>query len=197
MRFLWTCTHACLCFFWRLFQIVSSTMDLDGSWGQGSSRRDFHFVTFQWPLAVQDGLLSKAARSTTCGLLLALLDTVVLQKIQLSPSTKAAKDLRAMIDWFDCTLPAVWYFWHSLASFALNCHSFQCRILVPLLGPLDFHFSHQTTFVPLSPCLRTGECAISEAIAIQALRIATRGSGGNSQLNYPPWNYLYRIIAPE
>lgn len=67
-----TCTHMHVCVFLRLFQIVfSNTMDLDGSWGQGSSRRDFHFVTFvtfRSPLAIQDELLSKGARSTTCGL---------------------------------------------------------------------------------------------------------------------------------
>ena len=87
-------THACLCFFWRLFQIVSSTMDLDGSWGQGSSRRDFHFVIFQSPFRM--GLLSKVARSTTSGPVLALLDAVVLEKIQL---LHLPKQQRICVQW--------------------------------------------------------------------------------------------------
>ena len=118
-----------------------------------------------------------------------------------SPSTKTAMDLPAMIDF---TLPEVWYSCRSLAFFwqsfgilcpgmwivrgyhiAVSCYSFHCQILVPLLvGPLVtwLHLSHQTTFAPLSQCLRTGSRAISELGAITARRIATRGSGCNSQL---------------
>ena len=167
-------------------------MDLDASWGQGSSRRDFHFVTFQSPFRM--GLLSKAARSTTSGPVLALLHAVVLEKIQL---LHLPKQQRICVQWsilhrqkFD----TFGYFWHSLPRVVDSCGFLWIwhicafpSISMSNLGATSrttrLHFSHQTTFAPLSPCLRTGQRALSEYCAIKALRIATRGSGGNSQLN--------------
>ena len=67
-----------------------------------------------------------------------------------SPSTKAAKDLRAMIDFFRRQkFDTFGYVWHSLPrvvdscgyDISVHCHPFQCRIWVPhRVGPLDFTF---------------------------------------------------------
>ena len=176
-------------------------MDLDASWGQGSSRRDFHFVTFvtvRSPFLIQDGLLpSKSALSTTFGLLLTLLDAVVLEKIQL---LHLPKQQRICVQWSIyiarslILLASFGILWHPLPrvvdscgyDISVHCHPFQCRIFFPLLGPLDFTFLTRPPLPHLVHVwhLRTGQRALSEYCAIKALRIATRGSGCNSQLNW-------------
>ena len=177
-------------FSWRLFQIVSNTMDLDASWGQGSIRSDFHFVTFRSLVAVQDGLLL----STTFGLVLALLDAVVLEKIQL---LHLQKQQRICMQWsiVHCQqFDTFGILWHSLprvvdscGHISVHCHPFQCRILVPLLGPLDFTFltrpplphsvhvwGRETVPCPSTVLSRRSELRLGGADAIRNLITVTK-----------------------
>ena len=156
------------------------------------------FVTFRSPLAIQDGL-SKVAMSTTFGPVLALLDTVVLEKIQRLHLPKQQWICLQRSILHRQKFDTFGYFWHSFGTFAqggflwISRHS--CKLVFISMSNLGatssrttrLHLSHQTTFAPLSPCLRTGDRAVSEYGAIQARRFATRGSGCNSQLNY---NYV-------